>query len=310
MRIEQIIKIVTDAAEGKDNIKEGAVGSNGYGFVFKDLNSNISFVTNTNSHKYCEAGSMRNVIKNWKKVKNFEELRDVSNFNEENDLLLVGSLKTLVPTLQFGGFNMFKIWMFVKTPEDHMFPATFYWGSSGVSIGGWASYGITPFAKKIIFPEDFLEIVNFTPFKFTDNERELFLDAFEFALKKVPVSDFWGLFNRDIGNSYMGVRRGEPFNNLMPHFERDPEAEREIETLLGKRIEIGSSRSFTINLLPGMRIYAMQFEENGEQDNIIFGSAKKVLEYLEFRKKPSISIKTLARKKQIEEIKKNKKYNF
>ena len=48
----------------------------------------------------------------------------------------------------------------------------------------------------------------------------------------------------------------------------------------------------------------MQFEENGEQDNIIFGSVKKVLEYLEFRKRPSISIKTLERKNQFGEIKK------
>ena len=182
MRIEQIIKLVTEAAEGKDNIKEGAVGSNGYGFVFKDLNSNISFVTNTNSHKYCEAGSMRNVIKNWIKVKNFEELRDVSNFNEENDLLLAGSLKTL------------------------------YWGKSGVSIGSWASYGITPFAKEIIFPEDFLEVVNFTPFKFTDDERGMFLDALELALKRVPVSEFWGVFSRDIGEYLMGIKDRKPYN--------------------------------------------------------------------------------------------------
>ena len=57
MRIEQIIKLATDAAEGKDNFKEGVVGSNGYDFVFKDLNSNIPYIINNYSHKYCGAGS-------------------------------------------------------------------------------------------------------------------------------------------------------------------------------------------------------------------------------------------------------------
>jgi len=300
MKINEVLCLAQQAAEGKDNFKEGAVGSNGYGFVFKDLKTDIPFVTDIYSHKYCEAGSMRDISKLWKKVKNFEELRDYSDFDEEKDLLLAGSLKTLIPTGQFGGFNMFRIWMFVKTPEEHMFPAIFYWGASGVSIGGWASYGITPFAKEIIFPEDFLKVVNFTPFEFTKEERGMFLDALEFALKKVPVSDFWGVFNRDIGNSYMGVRRGEPFNKLMQHFEREPEAEREVETLLGKKMEIGSNRPFTINLLPGMRIYAIQFEDDIEQDNIIFGNAKRVLEFWKSRRNRSISIKTLERKKRFE----------
>ncbi len=304
MRIEQIIKLVTEAAEGKDNFKEGAVGTNNYGFVFKDLNSNIPYVTDTYSHKYFEAGSMRDVLKIWKKVKSFEELKDLSNFDEKNDLLLVGSLKTLVPTLQFGGFNMFRIWMFVKTPKERMFPATFYWGSSGVSIGGWASYGITPFAKEIIFPEDFLEIVNFTPFNFTDNERGCFLDALEFALKKVPVSDFWGVFNRDIGNSYMGIRRGESFNKLMQHFERDPEAEREVEALFGRKFKDGYNQSFIINLLPGMRIYVVQFEYDIEQDDVIFGNAKKILEFWKSQKKTSIADKIHEKQKMFARIRK------
>ena len=86
MRIKQLVQLVTDAVGGKDNFKEGAVGSNGYGFVFRDLKSNVSYITNTNSHKYCEAGSNRDVIKILKKVKNFEDLRDLSNFNEKSDL--------------------------------------------------------------------------------------------------------------------------------------------------------------------------------------------------------------------------------
>ncbi len=51
MRIEQIIKLATDAAGGKDNFKEGAVGLNGYGFVLRDLKPNISYITNTKYQK-------------------------------------------------------------------------------------------------------------------------------------------------------------------------------------------------------------------------------------------------------------------
>ncbi|KKL69860.1 hypothetical protein LCGC14_2110710 [marine sediment metagenome] len=288
MNIEQIIKLSIEAAEGKDNVKEGVVGSNGYGFVFKDLNSNILYVTDLNSQRYCEAGSMRGALKIWKKDKNFEDLQDLSSFNEENDLLLAGSLKTLVPTLQFGGYEMFGIWMFVRTPKDRMFPAILYWGVSGVTIGGWSSYGITPFAKEIIFPEDFLKVINFTPFNFTDDERGCFLDALEFSLKKVPISDFWGVFNRDIGNSYMGVKRGEPFNELMQDFKRDPEAEKELEPLLGKEFTGVYNEQFIINLLPGMRIYVMEFKENKESDDLeennkLFGDAKEILRLWKFR---------------------------
>lgn len=278
MRIEQLIRLVTEATEGKDNIKEGIVGSNGYGFVFKDLNSNITYIINTNSHKYCEAGSMREVVKIWKKVKNIRELKDLSHRDELYDLILAGSLKTLVPTLQFGGFSMFSVWGFVKTPKDRMFPFTFYFAQSGVSIGGWASYGITPFAKEIVFPENFLEIINFTPFNFTDDEKGCFLDALEFALKKTPVSDFWGVFNRDIGNSYMGIKRGKPFNKLMQHFDRDKKAEKEIEPLLRREFVDRHDESFTISLLPGMRIYVLEREYERESDNKYFGNAKRILQ--------------------------------
>ncbi len=279
MRIEQLIELVTNASKGKDNIKEGSVGSNDYGFVFKNPNSSIPFVTVIHSHKYCEAGSSRDALKNWYKYKNFEDIMNYSKFDELKDLILAGSLKTLAPSLIFGGYNIFTVWMFVKTPNARTFPAVFYWGSSGVSIGGWASYGITPFAKEIIFPEDFLEIVNFSPFKFTDDEQGCFLDALEFALKKAPVSDFWGLFNRDIGNSFMGIRKGEPFNKLMPHSEYDPEAEKEIEPLIGKEFKNVYNESFTIKRLPGMPNFVIQFEKDVEPYDIIFGNAKRVLEY-------------------------------
>jgi len=120
---------------------------------------------------------------------------------EEIDLLLAGSLKTLIPKLQFGGDEtFFNIWMFVKTPDGKTFPGTFYYGASGPSVGGWMRY--IP-SSKCPF--------NFSPFDFKKEELNLFLDALEFALKKIPVSDFEGIYRHDLGNSHMGIIDGKPF---------------------------------------------------------------------------------------------------
>ena len=54
MKINEVLCLAQQAAEGKDNFKEGAVGSNGYGFVFKDLKTDIPFVTDIYINKYCE----------------------------------------------------------------------------------------------------------------------------------------------------------------------------------------------------------------------------------------------------------------
>ncbi len=95
MRIERIINLVTEAAKGNDNFKEGVVGSNGYGFVFKDIDfySKVPYIFSIGSHKFCGAGSSCNILKNWKKVNNFEDLQNFSRFDEDNDLLLAGSPK-------------------------------------------------------------------------------------------------------------------------------------------------------------------------------------------------------------------------
>lgn len=289
MNITELLRLVSEAAEGKDNLREGTVGSNGYGFVFKDLDSNykVPYIVSIVSHKFCGAGSSRDILKNLKRVDSFEELRSLSRYDEHYDLLLAGSLKSLVPTLQFGGYELlFKVWMFVRTPDDNIFPAIFYYGQSGLSVGGWASYGVTPFMKEKVFPEDFLKVINFSPFEFTDDKKGCFLDALEFALRKVPPSDFWGVYHHDLGNSYMGIRRGKPFIENMRHFERDPEAEKELESLLERKFKDKDGESFTIRLLPGIKLYVMKFEYEYENEDKLFGNAKRMLElYNDFLKK-------------------------
>lgn len=206
MNITELVNLVSEASNGKDDFEKGAVGSNGYGFVFIDLNSEIPYVTFKGSSKLFNAGSQRDAIKNYRKS-------GIYTVDLESDLLLIGSIKTLVSTLKFGGYEeLFDVWVFGKTPESKMFPFRLYYFQSGLSIGGWKpryNYIDTNTGQKV-FPNEFEDLINFNPCNFTDFDRNLFLDALEFALKKVPVSDFWGIYRHDVGATFMGVVDGEP----------------------------------------------------------------------------------------------------
>jgi len=299
MGIDQIIKLATEASKGKDSFKEEAVGSHGYGFVFKDYNlhSKEPYIVTYGNYKLCGVGAYRNQIKKirkrLKRPDEFDGFSDITRYEPILDLLLVGSVKTLVPTLQVGGLVLFDIWMYVITPENRMFPATLYWGQTGLSIGAWSKKGAQLLGKDPL--EDFLELKEFSPHEFTEEEQNLFLDAFEFALKKVPVSDFWGIFRRDIGNHYVGVKKSKPFQRPLRHFKRDPgdsEAEKELEPLLGREFKDEYGESFSISRVPEMKIYVMEFEYEIKGENKYFGTAKDVLDFykkiLDKRKKEKI----------------------
>ena len=293
MNIEALVSTVYQAAESNGYFKEGAVGSNGYGFVFKDLNSNIPYVTFRGSSKVFGAGSHRDVTENFRKLRKLKKIRsfdELYTINPKYDLLLAGSVKTLVPTLKFGGSEiLFNVWMFVKTPEDKLFPARFYYGQSGPSIGAWKSTSerhIDRYTRENVFPEDFEKIINFSPFDFTDNERNLFLDALEFALEKVPVSNFWGIYSHDLGNSLMGVEKSKPFNRELGFFEGNPKAEKKIEPFLGRSFETVHGIPFTVYLVPNISAYVIHFNYGGDKshfsrEDLWFQGAKETLEHIE-----------------------------
>jgi len=101
---------------------------------------------------------------------------------------------------------LFFVWMFVKTPGGQMFPATFYFGPSGTSIGGWRLYK----AKKV-FPPGFYSVINFSPFDFSHDELNAFVEALELSLKMVPMTDYYGVFLSDHGYTIMGIKNGIPY---------------------------------------------------------------------------------------------------
>ncbi len=126
----EIILLVSQTAEGKDEIDKGSAGFAGYGFVFRSFDDVDSFFPRGDS-KVCSIGALRgsyerfsNAVESGIKIKSFDE---INNYDGIYDLYFAGSLKTLIPTLEFGGYEQFyRVWMFVKTPDGKMFPATFY----------------------------------------------------------------------------------------------------------------------------------------------------------------------------------------
>lgn len=215
--LDYLIKLVSEATEGKDNFKEGAVGSNGYGFIFRnyDYASKNSFIINYGSCGLCFIGIFRSVHKKFKR--NMERMRDLDyllsllNYDPKLDLHFGGALKTLIPEIKFGGYEiLFDVWVFVKSPKDQLFPVTFYYKNFGPSIGAWDSdYQI--YTGKKVFPKEFESIINFSPFNFSNTELEEFIEAFESAINKVPISDFQAKYRNELGNHLVGIRDGKPF---------------------------------------------------------------------------------------------------
>ena len=168
-----------------------------------------------------------------------------------------GALRTLIPDMEFGGYeSLYHIWMFVKTPKGQMFPATFYYGQSGTSIGGWSrDYRVFLFAEERTFPQEFESIVNFTPFDFSKMELEEFIEALELALDNVPISDFEGIYEHDLGKELMGIRSGKIFVKTLK------EERKEIETwsysILGNKEASNLNSDFL-----GIKIDHLTPEEN------------------------------------------------
>ncbi len=221
--ISEILCSVSQAAKGKDNIDKGTAGFAGYGFVFKGYAEIDAYFPSGLNSKVCSIGALRgsyerfgNAVESGVKIKSFDE---INNYDGIYDLYFAGSLKTLIPTLEFGGYEQFyRVWMFVKTPDGKMFPATFYYGASGTSLGGWRSKRVKEIEKqtgKSFFPEQFKSVINFSPFDFSKKEEDEFIEALTCTLDKVSVSDFEGILQGDHGICIMGIESGELFERYI-----------------------------------------------------------------------------------------------
>lgn len=209
MNLIDFVFLVTQVAKGKDNIKKGAVGFGGYGFIFMDISDIAEIFKLEYTSGIIRLGTTRELLKAWynNKIKEYDDLLEYE-YDKIQDLYYAGAIKTLVPSLKFGGDELlFEVGMLVKTPDGKLFPATFYWGVGGLTIGGWKQEPL----KDFIALNEFDQTIKFTPIKFTNDDIEELAEAFQLALQKVSVSDFEGEYWGELGGTRMGIKSGTPF---------------------------------------------------------------------------------------------------
>ena len=134
-------------------------------------------------------------------------------FDNTNDVILIGSVKTLVPTVKFGRNDIFfKVWVFIFTPKGLQFPVKFYYGPSGLAIGSWNIERIKNyFDSSFSFPDKFTSIVNCNPFSLSKLVLKEVTIALEEALKNIYASNFYGIHNHDLGYRFIGLKDQKPF---------------------------------------------------------------------------------------------------
>lgn len=208
MDIIEIKNLALRGATGQIDTHRAQVGSSGYGFVYFDFsNSLVDPIFNTRSGKVCGAGAHFGDFERYMKLEEikFDQLSDTAGIMQDikHDLILAGSLKTLLPDLEFGGDEqLFDALMFVVIPDDFFFPANFYYGPSGTALGGWM------FEQYQEFPDKISKEFNLSPFDLDKDGLTGLVEAQMFALKRIPISDFCGIYRHDLGSYLMCVHNG------------------------------------------------------------------------------------------------------
>lgn len=261
--IKYLIKLVTDTAEGRDSFKEGAVGCNGYGFVFRshEHNSRSSLFTATGSSKIFSFGVFKNIYEKFTRDQDkLISIERLLNYDSKLDLFFGGALKSLIPDLEFGGNELlFSAWILVKTPKNQIFPITFYYGQSGTSIGGW-SLDHHPHTEEEALSQGLKSHVNSSPFNLSHKELEEFIEALECSLSKVPISDFEGIFIHDLGKVLMGIKSGKPFTENLK--TTNTEAKKKIDTWSYSILGNDEAMSYLYEYIRVIMNYLTTEEEN------------------------------------------------
>lgn len=181
-----ILKLVTLAAKGKDNIKKGAIGYGGYGFVFRDkdffedISEEIFYY-----QAFVEVGEEHCEDRDRKEGKfKIDKLEYYTLINA----LMIGSLKTLLPSLKFLDARLsdvlFVVWVIVKTPKGKVFPAIYHFDKNRMALGDLSSGGMQIFSQKYPF------ICNYNLKDHSKEERYELAERFEKSLGKVPPTDY------------------------------------------------------------------------------------------------------------------------
>ncbi|TXT59311.1 MAG: hypothetical protein BAJALOKI3v1_1090002 [Promethearchaeota archaeon] len=203
---ENLLELASEIAEEEDDIEEGAVGWKGYAFIFKKL----EFFFKPNE-RITGSGAFH-----------------IKYRNIENIIETAAKLKTLIPNIKFGGDEvLFDVSLFVKTPNNKKFLATFYFRKFSLGIGTlvpvgdkdpniniWSKTPEKNYPKRGIW-----KYLNSSAGSLTEEEQIQFCRALELALAKVPKTDFKCYLRHDFGTSVI------EFDGKTPSMREDTSGE-------------------------------------------------------------------------------------
>jgi len=205
---KEVLKLVNLAAEGKDYIEMGSVGYGGYGFVFRDLDFFEHFPGELNRYRpIVNVGDqpIEKIIRSQGECD-----RDEFYYYYYLKVLMIGSLKTLLPSLEFKDAKksdiLFEVWVIIKTPQGKIFPLIYHYDRYRMALGISPTYSDVTW----LLPRNYRDIFNVNPNDLTREERATLAETFENALKKVPTSDYRTIYPGHDYSSHIEINNGVP----------------------------------------------------------------------------------------------------
>ncbi|MFX1445531.1 MAG: hypothetical protein ACFFHV_19105 [Promethearchaeota archaeon] len=188
MNSSEILKLLELATNGKDNIEQGAIGYRGYGFVFRDHNFIEELGNGFIFYNYFVGVGGSYLMRKGLREEKEKFGEDIFYYYDLIDALMIGSLKTLLPSLKFMDAEysdtLFNIWVIIRTPQQKIFPVIYHFDRNRMGLGDlyWE--------EMRIYSQAYPLMCNSSLKEFTKDERDELADAFCNALKKVPTTDF------------------------------------------------------------------------------------------------------------------------
>ena len=206
MKFQELYDLTLNAS--RVETRQNPLGYNGYGFLVVDIGvANEEYFTSDWSSKLCSFE-----VSKYNDNEIIDPDLEIIFHSRPHFLYFLGSLKTILPSLQIGGDeSLFSVWVFGITPSLESFPFTIYYGPSGLSIGAWTNE-----AYLKTFPSDFLHYINSSPFKWSENKLNGLISAFKSIIGGINFDrNFYGVFQHDGGFDLMGIRNGQAFSAAM-----------------------------------------------------------------------------------------------
>jgi len=188
---------------GKDKISDCTSNFNDYKFLFKDIRD-LPELYDLIFSGVIPVGSVLDMKLNIRDIENNDFLSSI-----ENDLLLISSIKTLVPTLEFSTGNeidesLFEVIVFIQTPDEKRLLTTLHYRKNALWLSGCRFERDADSVDKEEV-EKYMKFFNTNPFQLPKGELTDISKAMELSLSKIRGSDFEGVIFDDWGTWKMGV---------------------------------------------------------------------------------------------------------